>query len=392
MTKPAAAPVVAVWRSWWLPPSETFIRDHVRHLRRWQPLLIGLGVCGSALGVRPDVAPFADSRTGRLLERASHRTGYRGVYGRALRASKPQLVHAHFGTDATRTLPILRRHHLPLVVTFHGYDVLLAPDHDPTGRYNARLLEVFERAHTLLPVSDFLAERLLGLGAPAHKVRTHSLGIPVDRPLAAVGRDRVGITFVGRLVPYKGATDLLKAIALLPEPLRRRTPVTIIGDGAERPALEEQARTIPDADIRFLGFLSPEEVAARLNGSRVFAAPAKRLQDGAAEAYGLVYLEAARAGVPVAAYASGGVTSAVIDGVTGLLAPEGDVAALSANLEKLLTDDALAQRLGAAGQLRVATELDITLRTEVLESLYDEVAESRRGHGGPPRTRSKARV
>ena len=383
MTEPAAAPVVAVWRSWWLPPSETFIRDHVRHLTRWQPLLLGLGRRGTALGVTPHFAPFPDSRGGRLLERASHQTGYLGVYDHTLRTARPRLLHAHFGTDATRTLPIVRRHALPLIVTFHGYDVMLAPYRDPTGKYGARLTEVFDRAHTLLPVSDFLAERLLALGAPAHKVRTHALGIPVPRTLAPVGGERAGITFVGRLVSVKGVADLLHAVALLPATLRQQTPVTIIGDGPERRALEAQSSTIPDADIRFLGFRSSEEVAACLERSRVFAAPARTLPDGLAEAYGLVYLEAARAGLPVAAYASGGVPSAVLDGTTGLLAPEGDVAALSANLSRLLTDDDLAHRLGAAGQARVAGELDVSVRTGLLESLYDEVAApSTRGLAG----------
>src|SRR3954470_11876427 len=99
MAEDADAQVVAVWRSWWLPPSETFIRDHIRHLMRWQPLLLGLGRQDSALGVLPDVAPFADSTPGRLLERVAHRAGYRGLYSRALRSSRPQLMHAHFGTD-----------------------------------------------------------------------------------------------------------------------------------------------------------------------------------------------------------------------------------------------------------------------------------------------------
>jgi glycosyltransferase involved in cell wall biosynthesis len=376
MTETATPRVVAVWRSWWLPPSETFIRDHVRHLKRWQPLLLGLGQRGAGLDVVPDLAPFPDNSAGRLIERVSHRTGYRGVYDRRIRSSSPQLAHAHFGTDATRILPVLQRHRLPLIVTFHGYDVLLAPNRDATGRYMSRLRAVFDYAHTLLPVSEFLAERLLALGAPAEKVRTHALGIPVPRPLTAVAAPRHGLTFVGRLVPYKGVDDLLEAVSLLPESLRRATPVTIIGDGPARRALEAQARAIPHADIRFLGFLPPAAVMSHLDSSRVFAAPSKQLHNGAAEAYGLVYLEASRAGAPIAAYASGGVPSAVVDKVTGLLAPVGNVAELSANIARLLTDDDLAHRLGAAGQSRVSTELDIILRTKVLESLYDEVTES----------------
>jgi glycosyltransferase involved in cell wall biosynthesis len=252
--------------------------------------------------------------------------------------------------------------------------VTRAPRLDPTGQYASRLHEVFAYASTLLPVSDFLAERLVALGAPAPKVRVHPLGIPVLEPLPDPAASRRGITFVGRLVPLKGVDDLLDAVALLPEAVRRSTPVCIIGDGPARPALERQASHIPSADIRFLGHLPPPQVAERLASTRVFAGPSKSLADGSAEAYGLVYLEAARAGAPVVAYADGGVPSAVVDGRTGLLAPSGDVRALAGNLLTLLTNVELAQRLGAAGQARVISELDITDRTRVLEAMYDEVA------------------
>ena len=79
-------------------------------------------------------------------------------------------------------------------------------------------------------------------------------------------------------------------------------------------------------------------------------------------------------GTPAVAYAHGGVPEALADGRTGLLAPEGDVKGLAANLERLLSDRDLAERLGRQGRERTLGEFDIAARTLDLEKLYDEVA------------------
>jgi len=123
--------------------------------------------------------------------------------------------------------------HIPLLVTFHGYDVTSEPlREDAAGRrYLKGLAEVFTYADTLVAVSDFIAARLVSLGATESKIRVHHIGIPVtDEPAPG---ERVGIAFVGRLVDVKGVPDLIAAVARL-DPVHRNVPVRIIGDGANR--------------------------------------------------------------------------------------------------------------------------------------------------------------
>ena len=256
-------PAVAVWRSLWLPPSETFVRDHVRGLRRWDPVTLGLYREENGLGVVPDLAPFTRHGPWSAVVGPLSRLGYPGVYDSVIRRRRPALVHAHFGTGATEVLPIARRHHLPLLVTFHGHDVFRAPQEDPSGRYLRRLQQVFDYADRLLPVSEYIADRLLELGAPQEKMLVHYLGIPLgDRTGPAVLREpdspRDGLLFVGRLVARKGVDDLLRAYELLPQDLRRATPLRIVGDGPERRRLESLAAQVPGADIEFLGTRAPD--------------------------------------------------------------------------------------------------------------------------------------
>ena len=365
-----ARPVVVVWKSSWLPGSQTFVANQVGAMRRWRPLLLGVRRVPDGLPVTPDRAPFGAGRLGRGLRRLSAATGYLGVYDGLIRSSGATVVHAHFGTSAVDVLPVARRHGLPLVVTFHGYDVTSeARRTDPAGeRYRSRLHEVFAYADTLIAVSDYVADRLASLGAPEGKIRVQFIGLPTTGPEPRPRSARRGIVFVGRLVEHKGVADLLHAVAALPSELRS-VPVTIVGDGPLRSSLEDMAAT-EGLDVTWRGFIPPAEVTAALRENAIFCAPSVRSVAGDAEAFGMVYLEAALQGLPVVAYAVGGVPEAVAQDVTGLLAPERDVTALSGHLHTLLTNPDLASALGSRGRERVRRDFDIVARTAELEDIY----------------------
>lgn len=394
-------PRVAVWREVWLADSETFVRDQVRAMQRWDPFLVGLRRRPNVLGVEADLAPLA---TTRLTEARTQYLGTLGLRGRlvaGLREAGVDLVHAHFGTSATHALPVARAAGLPLVVTFHGYDVTRTPTlRFPFGaEYRRRLAGVFDYASRLVAVSDFIAGELVRLGAPEHKIVVRHIGIAIDDGAPAhlspddgassltpddgassAGQGPVdarrGVVFVGRLVAKKGVDHLLEAVALLPGEVRAEHPLVVIGDGPLRAGLESRAREL-GVDARFLGHLPPEEVRRRFAAARVLGAPSRTAHDGDAEGFGMVFLEAAAQGTPAVAYRHGGVVEAVVDGRTGLLSDEGDVAGLTENLRRLLTDPGLARSLGEAGRARVLADFDIRRCTARLEDLYDEVRAER---------------
>jgi glycosyltransferase involved in cell wall biosynthesis len=196
----------------------------------------------------------------------------------------------------------------------------------------------------------------------------HHIGIPtIGARVARPKRD--GIVFVGRFVEKKGVYDLLDAVSMLP-PRQRNTQVVLIGDGPERDGIASRASEL-GLNVRFTGVLSQLEIAQELQRAAVFCGPSRTATSGDAEGFGMVFIEAALNGVPVVAYAHGGVTSAVLDGLTGLLAPEGDVDGLSARLAELLDDEALRAKLSLAGSARVVSEFDVRTQTAMLESVYD---------------------
>lgn len=141
---------------------------------------------------------------------------------------------------------------------------------------------------------------------------------------------------------------LAEALARLrPEPAWR---LTIIGDGPARDAVRTLFAALPADRVHWRGELPSGEIAAALASVDVFAWP------GFEEAYGLCYLEAGAAALPVIAMDSGGVASVVRHGETGILTPEGDLEAYVGALASVVEDADLRGRLGAGGRRFVSTE------------------------------------
>ncbi|MBA2281464.1 MAG: glycosyltransferase family 4 protein, partial [Acidimicrobiia bacterium] len=157
------------------------------------------------------------------------------------------------------------------------------------------------------------------------------------------------VVAVGRLVPVKRYDLLLAACAEA-----RRTigdlQLVIVGEGYERPALEERVRALDgDSWVRFAGFLRDHEVVDLYRRAWVVASASAR------EGWGMALTEAAACGTPAVATRIGGHEDAVRPGESGLLT-DGTAAALGAGLAQVLSDTALRERL-AAGALRRASEL-----------------------------------
>lgn len=153
-------------------------------------------------------------------------------------------------------------------------------------------------------------------------------------------RDR-DLVFMGRLIPEKGCQLVLEAMGMLKA--RGLTPaLSVIGDGPLLPSLQLQAEQLGiAAQVEFLGALR-EGRGAQVARHRILVAPSVWQ-----EPFGLVALEGIASGCAIVASSGGGLPDAV--GPCGLYFPNGDVAALAAQLERLLTDVALQRELVAKG-------------------------------------------
>jgi phosphatidyl-myo-inositol dimannoside synthase len=187
------------------------------------------------------------------------------------------------------------------------------------------------------------------LAAPERRAARARLGLPARGPL---------VVSLSRLVPRKGMDVLVEAAGRLSASYPDLT-VAIAGDGRELPRLERLAAASA-ATVRVLGRVSDEDRAALLGAADVFAMACRNRWAGLEqEGFGIVFLEAAAAGVPQIAGDSGGASEAVADGVTGLVVgTPGDPGAVAEALRSLLADPARRRRMGRAARARVQEFFD----------------------------------
>ncbi|MFW5698767.1 MAG: glycosyltransferase [Planctomycetota bacterium] len=366
------APTVAVYRHRLFKASEPFIADQANALRRWRPLFVGRRkAADSPAGHRVVVAAWG--RCGRLWH-AVVRSPLPVL--RAMRGlQRPALIHAHFGPEGVYALPLASFLRVPLVVTFHGFDAALTRRRLVRSRSIAWIRYalwrwwLFRRAAALIAVSESVRERLIALGAPPRKVVRHYIGIDVDAvPVRASLPETPTVVHVARLQPVKGTRDLIDAVARV-RAAGMDCRLVIVGDGPLRSELEHRAAPLGGA-VEFAGMLPHTAVLERIRASSLLCLPSRDTGDGAREGLGMVLLEAAASGVPCIGTRHGGIPEAIDDGETGLLVPEGDVAALAVALNDLLCDAQRNAAMGQAGRAMVADRFAIDRQAAALEALY----------------------
>jgi phosphatidylinositol alpha-1,6-mannosyltransferase len=149
-------------------------------------------------------------------------------------------------------------------------------------------------------------------------------------------------------VPRKGFDVVIDAISSLPG-----VQLAIAGAGRDRKRLEKRA----GGNVRFLGRVSDADLPRLYACADVFAMCCRDRWNGLeAEGFGIVFLEAAACGVPAVAGRSGGSHEAVADGETGFVVNPRDVGEVCAAIARLVEDDELRARMGAAARRRALDE------------------------------------
>lgn len=170
--------------------------------------------------------------------------------------------------------------------------------------------------------------------------------------------------FVGVLRYYKGLHTLVQAAAAV------SARVVIAGSGPEGPALQEQALQLGLTNVVFAGQVTDAEKVALLKNCRALVLPSHLRS----EAYGMVLVEAAMFGKPMISCEIGTGTSYVnADGETGIVVPPESPAELVRAMNRLIEDEALAQRFGQAARLRYERMFSGEALGRAYAALYQDV-------------------
>jgi glycosyltransferase involved in cell wall biosynthesis len=139
--------------------------------------------------------------------------------------------------------------------------------------------------------------------------------------------------------------------------------LTIIGDGPAREEVRNLFQSFPSQRIEWAGEMPPGSVGQYLERADIYVWP------GCGEAYGLAYLEAQAAGLPVVAQDTAGVPEVVQNGVTGILTPDGNTGAFAAAIERLAGDGVLRRRMSERAREFVLGERSLAIASSKLNLL-----------------------
>lgn len=176
----------------------------------------------------------------------------------------------------------------------------------------------------------------------------------------------------GRLitVAMMRSGDKMDSYVMLAEALSRLLhlpwQLSIVGDGPRRAEVRSLFAGFEADRIFWHGEQSANEVAALLSRASLYVWP------GCGEAYGLAYLEAQAAGLPVVAQKIAGVPEVVMHGQTGLLTPAGDIDAYAQAIERLLTDDGKRMALAHAARSFAGDERSLERAAVQLDAILTE--------------------
>ena len=213
----------------------------------------------------------------------------------------------------------------------------------------------------LLVGSAAMREELVQNGFPSARVEI--LPPAVRMPLRAMAPipEENRILYVGQLIRGKGVDLLLRALALV----RGDYELTIVGDGNARTQLDALSKELGlGGKVRFAGWVNPREIGDYYARAKLVAVPSRW-----PEPFGMIGLEAMHYGRPVVAFRVGGIPDWLEHGVTGLMAPEQDVRAFAAALDRLLSDRQFCSQLGRQAQDRVRTGFCFEKYLDRLEGL-----------------------
>lgn len=338
--------------------SETFIASELAELRRRRVEVRILSLQVPAVGVRHAI--IAEAGLDRL-------TCYDpGEFKQLLKEFRPQLLHAHFATEATAAaIDLAGEMDLPFTFTVHGYDIHRKAPPDLKARAAA--------ARAVITVSQANADCLVKqFGIPRSDIRVISCGVdtqffrPVEPPVRSACHPPV-LVCVARHVQVKNLGMLLESCARLRDRgLKFRC--ILIGDGPCRAELESVRTALQLQElVQLLGVAEQSEVRRWWQTATIGVLTSDN------EGMPVSLMEAGACGLPVAATAVGGVPELVQDGVTGLLVPPGAPEELAGALERLLLDEPLRIRLGDAARRRVVETFSVVHQVDELLGLWSEI-------------------
>lgn len=258
------------------------------------------------------------------------------------------IVHAHWLIPQGIVQSFFKK---PYIVTGHGGDVTSLNK----GIFRKLKIRCLKRAAQVTVVSEHLKEKVQEL-VPDIKPSVISMGVDTKKfgkqyfvPDYFGQGDKKVVLFVGRLAEKKGVTYLIEAMKVIDAVL------AVIGDGPLKEKLEQQGREINKLagwnKVTFWGAKTHKELGIVYASADIFVCPSVTAKDGDQEGVPTVIMEAMASGLPIVASKSGGIAQLIQNGVNGLLCDEKDIDGLTAQVNKVISNQNLLKKIINNGEM-----------------------------------------
>jgi glycosyltransferase involved in cell wall biosynthesis len=295
---------------------------------------------------------------------------------RILSSRRWDVVHTHGNKAGVLARPLAHAFGMPVVHSPHGFAYLTQRQRPRRGvETRRRVTAGLERllapcADRIICASTYDRENALrdGIGQPG-QLRIIYNGVvepakaPPDPVLTGLAGEGPLVGFLARLHEGKGPIEFLEAIARVRR-AGKSVRAVVVGSGPLESEVVETAAALGLDDVPVLPFNGdPFQSLAAFD---LYVLPSRW------EVFGLTIAEAMAVSVPVIATDVGGIPEVLDDGVTGVLVPDGDPAALAGAIEELAGDADRRVRLGKAGRRRWSELFQHGAMVDAVEDVYGE--------------------
>jgi colanic acid/amylovoran biosynthesis glycosyltransferase len=358
---------IIVFRKYFFIPTETFIYHQVSYLKKYYNIhLVSSGFSSEEQHDFKNINKIKLNKFERILFKLISKIKGSKIEEKysfynplqlknLIKKEKIKLIHAHFGKDAIRILPLAKKNKIPLIISFHGYDASGSLRHD---YYKNQLPQLFDYASKIIIVSNHMMNSL-ELEKWKNKVELLPYGIDVDifKP-SEINSNINGLQILhsGRLVSKKGVPDLIDVFAKLVKKYNH-IRLRILGDGPELTLCKQKVDELDlNNFVSFLGSQPPSVVKKELNEADIFVLNSRIDEKGNMEGTPVSLLEAMSMGKAAVSTYHAGIPDVIQNEMNGLLVPEKDNHALEVALDKLIKSEELRKNIGLEARKTVVNQ------------------------------------
>ena len=350
---------IAFVRLRYLPPTETFIYEELKNIKRYKPIVF--------TQKKMNIKRFPYRHIVKLPKNTKNMK-------RVLKKNRVRLIHARYGLAGVELMKVKKKLGVPMLTSFHGFD--LPAKINLRDSYQRKLPTLFRIGDRFTVPSRQMKRLLIRRGCPARKISVQYSGIDLrkfsykKRPKKTKG---IRLLAVARLNEKKGLTYLIKAFKSVHKTYPHSNLV-IVGDGPERSKLRSLIKKLNlKKHVKLKGDLPHTKIAKELKRADIFCLPSVTTKEGNQEGIPNAIKEAMASGLPIVATKHGGIPELISQNKEGLLVKERDIQALTSRILKLIENPKMRIAMGKRGRTKIKRFFNSKRQVKKLENIYSKL-------------------